>query len=482
MPDQVVLLSIPGLRAKDLAAMPRLARLAAAGEQAVLVPSFPCVTCPVQAAMTTGTVANEHGVVANGFYWREKREIEMWTAWNDCILPPQIWDRLHERDPAITSAVWFPLHSKGCGADYICTPAPIHNPDGSESLWCYTKPAGLYGELRDTLGHFPLQHFWGPIANIKSSAWIVDSAIHAARRWRPDFFYIYLPHLDYAAQKNGPDSAEAASALAALDEVLGRLVDGFAAAYGKPEPLWLVTSEYAIVPVDHVTYPNRVLREAGLLAVQSREDGEHLDLAASRAWALVDHQLSHVFVRDRDRETTRRVAELFRGREGIDEVLLDEGKARYGLNHERAGDVVLVSTPTSWQAYYYWLDDARAPGFARTVDIHRKPGYDPVELFFDAATLQAMAAMRSQQTDAPSTLPSPEGRGGMEQAASKGNGGMRPAPGIPLDPTLVRGSHGAPARELAQRGVIISSQPGVLVGRSLADTDVCDLVLRQYGI
>ena len=161
MPDQVVLLSIPGLRAKDLAAMPQLARLAAAGEQATLVPSFPCVTCPVQAAMTTGTLPGEHGVVANGFYWRDKREIEMWTAWNDCILRPQIWDRLHERDSAITSAVWFPLHSKGCGADYICTPAPIHNPDGSESLWCYTKPTELYGELRDTLGHFPLAAFLG---------------------------------------------------------------------------------------------------------------------------------------------------------------------------------------------------------------------------------------------------------------------------------------------------------------------------------
>ena len=234
MPDQVVLLSIPGLRGKDIAAMPNLARLAPAGEQTALVPSFPCVTCPVQAAMTTGVLPNEHGVVANGFYWRDKHEIEMWTAWNDCIQRPQIWDLLHERDLGISSAVWFPLHSKGCGADYICTPAPIHNPDGTESLWCYTKPTELYGELRDALGHFPLQHFWGPIANIKSSAWIVDSAIHAARTWKPDFFYIYLPHLDYAAQKNGPDSPEAKAALVALDEVLGRLFTAFREAYSEP--------------------------------------------------------------------------------------------------------------------------------------------------------------------------------------------------------------------------------------------------------
>jgi hypothetical protein len=490
MRDQVVLLSIPGLRAQDIGAMPNLARLAASGEQAALAPSFPCVTCPVQAAMTTGSLANEHGVVANGFYWRDKVEIEMWTAWNECILKPQIWDQLHDHDGSITSAVWFPLHSKGCGADYICTPAPIHNPDGSESLWCYTKPTELYGELRDTLGHFPLQHFWGPIANIKSSAWIVDSAIHAARAWRPDFFYIYLPHLDYAAQKNGPDSPEAAAAVAALDEVLGRLLTEFRKAYGLPEPLWLVASEYAIVPVDHVTYPNRVLRQAGLLTVDARDDGEHLDLTHSKAWAMVDHQFSHIFVRDRDPATIRQVAELFQGQEGVAEVLLAEGQASYGLNHERAGDVVLVSTPNSWQAYYYWLDDARAPAFARTVDIHRKPGYDPVELFFDKATLQAMAAMAAKAKEGGQESHSKPGQGqgagpalsGAPSGPPAGKGGMRPAPGIPLDATLVRGSHGAPAREDAQRGVIVSSQPGVLIGRVLADTDVCDLVLRQFGV
>ncbi|HVU86578.1 MAG TPA: alkaline phosphatase family protein [Pirellulales bacterium] len=441
MSERVVLLSIPGLRAQDIAAMPNLARLAATGEQTALVPSFPCVTCPVQSAMTTGALPAEHGVVANGFYWRDKQEIEMWTAWNDCIQRPQIWDLLHERDLGISSAVWFPLHSKGCGADYICTPAPIHNPDGTESLWCYTKPTELYGELRDALGHFPLQHFWGPIANIKSSAWIIDSAIHAARTWKPDFFYVYLPHLDYAAQKNGPDSPEAKAALAALDEVLGKLLSAFRQIYGEREPLWLVASEYAIVPVDHVTYPNRVLREAGLLKINARNDGEHIDLAQSAAWALVDHQFSHVFVRDRDPATIERVAELFRDREGFAEVLLASDQNSYGLRHERSGDVVLVSTPNSWQAYYYWLDDARAPGFARTVDIHRKPGYDPVELFFDPATK-----------------------------------------GIPLNANLVRGSHGAPAREPFQRGVIVSSERGVLVGNALADTDVCDLVLRQYGM
>lgn len=435
----VILLSVPGLRRRDVGLMPNLRKLAGSGESATLVPSFPCVTWPVQANMLCGSLPSTHGVIANGFYWRESREIEMWTAWNEKILAPQIWDLLHQRDPRLTSAVWFPMLSKGCGADYICMPAPVHNPDGSESLWCYTKPTELYGELRDRHGHFPLQHFWGPAANIKSSAWIADSAVDAARRFRPSFFYIYLPHLDYAAQKLGPESEAALQAVADLDELLGRLVEGINAAYDGEEILWLVASEYAIVPVDHVTYPNRTLREAGLLHVREEEDGEHLDLVASEAWALVDHQFSHIFVPNADAKIIAKIEDLFSGSEGIAEVLVGEQRGKYQLDHERSGEVILISTPNSWQAYYYWLDDAQAPRFARTVDIHRKPGYDPVEMHFDPAI-----------------------------------------PGTPLDATLVKGSHGAPATSDQQRGILLSSQPSTIVAEQLRDDEIASLVLRQF--
>ena len=273
--------------------MPHVAGLASTGNRAALAPSFPCVTCPVQANMTTGKLPKHHGVIANGFYWREQRKVEMWTAWNDCISAPQIWDLLGQHDESLTSAVWFPLHSKGAEAEFICTPAPIHNPDGSESLWCYTRPTEMYGTLRDKLGHFPLQHFWGPMANIKSTAWIADSAVFAANEFRPNFFYIYLPHLDYAAQKHGPDSEAAQSALGELDLVIGKLVEGVNASLGAA-PLWIVASEYAILPVEHVMYPNRLLRLRGLLKVRNEPDGEHLDLERSQAWAMVDHQFSHV--------------------------------------------------------------------------------------------------------------------------------------------------------------------------------------------
>lgn len=261
--------------------MPRLAQLASGGEVASLTTSFPAVTWPAQANMLTGKTPSEHGVIGNGFYWRESREIEMWTAWNDKILAPQIWDLLHERSPSLTSAVWFPMLSKGAGADYICMPKPVHNPDGSESLWCYTKPVELYGDLRDTYGHFPLQHFWGPLANIKSTEWIAQSGEYAARTFKPRFFYLYLPHLDYAAQKLGPDSDAALQAVRDLDVVLGNMFDHYTEALGNVT--WLVASEYVITAVDHVTYPNRVLREAGLLAVREEEGLEYLDLEKSQA-------------------------------------------------------------------------------------------------------------------------------------------------------------------------------------------------------
>ncbi len=441
MHDYVVLLSIPGLRSQDLAAMPRLTAQMAGGDRICLVPSFPCVTCPVQANMTTGRLPQEHGVVANGFYWRQRGEVEMWTSWNDCILAPQLWDQLHQHAPGATSAVWFALHSKGCGADYVCTPAPIHNADGTESLWCYTKPEGFYRELVERLDHFPLQHFWGPLANIHSSAWIVDSAVIAAEKFKPNLFYIYLPHLDYAAQKTGPDGEFALAAVPALDEQLGRLFDGIAAAYAPHRPLWLAASEYTIVPVDHVALPNRTLRQAGLLNIEATPTGELLDFKSSAAWALVDHQFSHVFVRDSDAATIGRVVDLFRGTAGIDRVVAGAQRREFDLDHPRSGDVVLISSPHSWQQYYWWLDDALAPDFARKVDIHNKPGYDPCEMHIDFAQM-----------------------------------------GISLDASLVRGSHGAPAITPAQRGVILSSQPGMFVGPSMADIDVAELVLRQFGV
>ncbi len=437
----VVLLSIPALRSGDVSQMSRLAAWASAGGTRALIPCFPCVTCPVQASLTTGVGPEQHGVIANGFYWRDKGHVEMWTSWNEVIQAPQIWERLAAHDRTLTSAVWFPLHSKGAKADFICTPAPIHNPDGSESLWCYTKPQEMYGELRDALGHFPLMNFWGPLSNIKSTNWIVDSAIWAAEKHRPRFSYIYLPHLDYAAQKFGPDSPQAIAALGELDQTIGKLIDGYAAA-GLNNVAWVAAGEYAITPVSQVGYPNRLLRNVGLLGLREEAGQEFLVPGESKAFAMVDHQLAHVYVHDAAR--IQDVAKLFRNDPTVERVLVGSDRQSLSLDHPRAGEIVLVSKPDAWFAYYWWNDDARAPAFARTVDIHRKPGYDPVEMFID---------MPSRST--------------------------------PLDATLVKGSHGYPADSASRQTVLIGSQSDIFAGcdsDSCRDTDVAGMIMRLFGV
>jgi len=421
--------------------MPRLLELTRKGLSIPLSHSCPAVSGSVQANLTTGVGPEQHGVIANGFYWRQKAEVEMGTAWNEAVQAPQVWETLKQRDSSLTSAVWFSQLAKGAKADFICTAAPVLNPDGGESPYFYSKPAELYGTLRDCLGQFPLSHFQGPQASIKSTAWIVDSFVQTAYVLRPRFSFISLPHLDCAAQKFGPNSSEALNAVAELDMAIGALVDGFTAA-GIRNTTWLAASECCVTPVSSVGYPNRALREAGLLAPAVKDGFEQLELRATPAFAMVDHQLAHVYVRDA--ADISRVADVFRHDPSVGQVLVGEERAKVGLNHERSGEVVLVAKPDSWFAYYWWLDDAKAPPFARTSDLHRKPGYDPVELFSDSA----------------------DG-------------------GTPLDATLVKGSHGSLDSEEAREGVLVSSEPADwFAGKEagIRDVDVRRLVEHLFGV
>ena len=440
MSKHLIFLTIPALRQSDLANMPNLQSLFSSAESSStrIAHSFPAVTWPAQTAMLTGKLPTEHGVTANGFYWRDKQEVEMWTAWNKVIQAPQLWDSLRDVDGGLTSCAWFPMLSKGCSADYVCMPAPIHQPDGSEELWCHTKPQEFYGELLEELGHFPLKHFWGPLANINSSQWIADSVVRCATKFQPNFFYVYFPHLDYAAQKDGPDSPAALAAVVELDRLIGQFIEQMNDALPGNQIDWMVASEYTITPVDHVAYPNRVLRNSDLLTVIDSEEGELIDFANSKAWALADHQFSQIYVRAANPDWIARVVELFREEQGIDQVLTGDERRSVGMDHERAGEVILLSNKNSWQAYYWWNEDSRAPRFARAVDIHKKPGYDPVELHVDMAT-------RS----------------------------------IPLDATLVKGSHGLPSTDDDQKGVLLSTS-GVLQQGEIVDTAVYDIVVDYF--
>jgi hypothetical protein len=448
-PVHVLLLSIPGLRQEDLSRMPTLRTLAAVGDCVPLDPGFPAVTCPVQATLTTGTPPAVHGIVANGVYDRGTQHLEMWISPDGVHRSQRIWDQLKSARPELRTAAWFVLQSKHATADLVCLPAPKHNPDGTETMWCHTNPEPLYAALRDKLGDFPLHKFWGPIAGIESSQWIARSFLEASQKNPPQFACVYLPHLDYAAQRTGPDSPQAHAACGELDAEIARLIDGFGELVGRDSLVVLVVGEYRIRPVSHTLFPNRVLREAGLLAVTETADGELLDMPGSKAWAMADHQVSHIYLADgHDDSLVEQVASLFRGRAGVARVLVGAELVAAGLidsappgKESRCGDLVIESTPDSWQSYFYWLDDAKAPRFARTIDIHRKPGYDPLELHIDRTKLPAVA--------------------------------------IPLDVSLVKGSHGAVDPNDPHETVFIASRPDIVHG-PLSMHEIRAIVMRLF--
>ncbi|MBE6428028.1 MAG: alkaline phosphatase family protein [Planctomycetaceae bacterium] len=452
MMRNIVFLSIPALREKDLAKLPALNRIMSKGAQAQLTPSFPCVTCPVQANLTTGLLPNKHGITGNGIWTPDTQKLTMWTFTNEAVQQAQLWDLIYHHPDSPRSAVWFPLQAVECEAEFVCTHKPIHHPDGTEELWCYTRWPTLYRDLMKEFGHFPLQNYWGPMANVTSANWVVNTASWFAGQESPEFFYIYLAYPDYAPQRFGVDSPEVDRMLGELNTLLDTLITKFEAAYDAPIT-WFIAGEYAMTDVDHTLFPNRMLREAGLLKVKKGDGvtpspirsvtrdyekfvGELPDMAESKAFAYCDHQFAHIYIPDHDSDTIRKVAQLFEGKEGVAEVLVGADIEKYGLNHERSGDVILMSTPNSWMAYFWWLDDADAPDFARRVDIHQKPGYDPCEQFIDFAT-------RS----------------------------------IPLDVTRVKASHGAAARDRSQKTVFLCSDAVCLPVKEVRDVDVFHLIM-----
>lgn len=382
-PTRLVVLDIAGLTPRLLAHMPRLASLADGGWRAALGTVLPAVTCSAQATLLTGAPPREHGIVGNGWYFRDLGEVLLWRQHNALVGGDKLWDAARRVYPGYTVANVCWWYAMGARVDWTVTPRPVYFADGRKEPDCYTDPAGLHDELTAACGTFPLFRYWGPGAGIESSEWICHAARHIMSRYEPDLTLVYVPHLDYDLQRYGPSGPRAVSAAARLDAVLGPLLDA-AAASGA---VVVALSEYGITSVSRPVDINRTLRSAGLLRVYTQAGMEYLDPWTSRAFAVADHQVAHVYVADpADLPAVRKVCAAV---PGVAEVLGEPDKAAYGLDHPRAGDLVLVSDPEAWFTYYYWLDDARAPDFARLVEIHRKPGYDPAELFFDPAATGA---------------------------------------------------------------------------------------------
>jgi predicted AlkP superfamily pyrophosphatase or phosphodiesterase len=423
-----------------------------------LEPDFPAVTCTAQSSMLTGRRPAHHGIVGNGWFDRTLNEVHFWKQSNALVRGPMVWDTLRARAqeagrPAPTVANsfwWFNMHST---ADVCVTPRPQYRADGRKVPDCWTRPADLRDALQAELGPFPLFRFWGPAAGIESTDWIAAAARRVEERFAPTLQLVYLPHLDYCLQKFGPDDPRIDPEIREIDRVFDELERFFAARGVRV----MVVSEYGIAPVSRAECPNRLLRAAGLLTLRTENGRELLDAGESRAFAVCDHQAAHVYVRDpADLPAVRATLERS---DGIEALMDADAQRAAGIHHARSGELLAVARPGWWFAYPWWEDDRRAPDWARTVDIHRKPGYDPLELFIDPALRAPRARIAGK-------------------LALRAAGMRTLLDVVPLDPSLVRGSHGRIERGTPYAPVMIAD--GVRGGDSgtMPATQVHDAILE----
>lgn len=377
MPRPLVILNVVGLTHEMLGAnTPNISRVASDGFARPMGTVLPAVTCSAQATLLTGSLPREHGIVANGWYWRDLAEVLFWRQSNSLVHGERLYDAARRRDPNYTVAKLFWWFNMYADVNWSVTPRPCYAADGRKAMDSYSQPADLKDRLQDKLGVFPLLKFWGPGADITSTRWIADATVEVMREHNPSLTLAYLPHLDYNLQRLGPNDPRIADDIRAVDAEAGKIIE--AARHRGAEVV--ILSEYAITAAQRPVQINRVLSEHGFLTTRREILGwETLDCGASRAFAVADHQVAHVYVRRL--EDVSPVAALLQRTEGIDLVLDRTAQAKFGLDHPRSGELVAVAAPEAWFTYYFWLDDALAPDYARTVDIHRKPGYDPVELF-----------------------------------------------------------------------------------------------------
>ena len=424
---RLAVLNVVGLCERELQQMPFLREWAKGRERSSFEPAFPAVTCTAQSTYLTGESPDEHGIVGNGWYDREAAEVKFWKQSNHLVKGEKLWETLRREKPGFRCAKWFWWYNMYSSADFSMTPRPMYPADGRKFFDVYAHPLVLRDEVKKELGDFPFPAFWGPRAGIGSSQWIADSAKWIEQREQPELNLVYLPHLDYCLQQYGPDAPECLPEIEAIDSLLEDLISFFE----KQGVEVVVLSEYGISKVDRVVHLNRLFREKDWITIKDELGLEQLDCGASRVFAVADHQVAHIYLNDPSlREEVRT---LLQATEGVEEVR----DGWQGVGGERGGDLVAVSDVDSWFSYYYWLDDSKAPDFARTIDIHRKPGYDPVELFIDPE-------LKFPQLKVAGFL------------AKKKLGLRGLLDVIPLDASLVKGSHG--------RDTIVEEERPLLIG------------------
>ena len=411
----------------------------------------PAVTCSVQSTYLTGQTPAEHGIVGNGWYFRDLGEVLFWRQSNRLVHSEKIWHAAKRRDPSFTCANSFWWYNMVTEVDWAVTPRPVYCADGRKLPDCYSIPPELRDKFNSEFGQFPLFKFWGPATSIRASEWIGKAAMAIEEMFQPTLQLVYLPHLDYILQKVGPEG-DIGHDLSEIDGLCGRLIDFFRERGCRI----IVLSEYGITQVSGALHPNRILREAGYLALKTDLGREYLDPGQSRAFAVADHQIAHIYIRDKG--DILPVKRLFENTAGVELILDDEGKRACRIDHERSGELVLISEKDRWFTYYFWNDDGRAPDYARTVNIHAKPGYDPCELFFDPGIV----------------LPKLKIAGTLLKKALGFRCLMEV---IPLDAGLVRGSHGRVTDNDDEGPLLMTTAPSLLPSETIEAKDVFGLML-----
>lgn len=467
---------------------PAIAAFLKRGRLRHIDPAFPAVTCTAQSDYVTGKTATAHGIVANGWFHRELSEVQFWKQSNHVVTAPKLWDELKQLDPAFTCAKLFWWYNMYASADYSITPRPMYPADGRKFFDVYSWPYSIRTEIKKELGDFPFAGFWGPVAGVKSpqgapdcaSRWIADSAKWTEAKYQPTLSLVYLPHLDYNLQRFGPyapipdtgsqmphkNSASPSGIrdqesgirnpplnsaifpdLKATDELVGDLIHFFE----KRGVQVVLLSEYGITNVSKAVHLNRLFRLRGWITAKDELGREILDAGNSKAFAVADHQIAHIYLNDPS--IRNEVRALVESTDGVASVMDTAEKRAAGIDHIRAGDLIAVANEDAWFTYYYWLDDAKAPDFARCVDIHRKPGYDPVELFLDPkiALPKLKIAWR---------------------LLKKKLGFRMLMDLIPLDASLVKGSHGCRPKDRKDWPVFITANTSGQAGDAMKSTDV----------
>ena len=421
------------------------------GQASNIEPVLPAVTCAVQSTYVTGKWPSEHGIVGNGWYFKDECEVKFWRQSNKLVEQPKIWDDLKEKYPNFTCANHFWWYNMYSNVDFSLTPRPNYLADGRKIPDVYSYPAELRDEMQSTIGTFPLFEFWGPKTTINSSKWIANAALLTDKKHNPDLTLIYLPHLDYNLQRYGLDFKIISKDLNEIDAVVKQLVQH----YESLDARVILLSEYGITNVNKPIHLNRILRKEGYIAIREERGLELLDAGQSDAFAVADHQIAHVYCKN-DKDIDK-VATLIKAVEGVEKVLYGEDLKDYYIDHDRCGDIVVVADKDSWFTYYFWLDDAKAPDYARMVDIHKKPGYDPVEMMTDPKDKLVMAKV-------------------VGKLIKKKMGFRTVMDIIPIDATLIKGSHGRITEDVEDYPIFISNHSSGKNDQTISAIQVRDLI------